>query len=219
MELNYENKELCKKCGGICCKKCGCDYYVEDFTSFEINYLQKLILENNISIVSTADFHKLPNGRLTLIPILYLRARNVDRGPVDLLSLKKQCSLLTDNGCSYTKEQRPSGGLNLIPKESGCENLRDQMELIKEWSKYQKVLQRLVKRITGKNVDEVLREDAENLFFDCISQNFDGVSKLELAEMVNFIPLLFQVYPEEYQNALNRFKKESGSILKKTKSN
>ena len=29
--MEYENKEICKKCGGFCCKKSGCDYFVSDF--------------------------------------------------------------------------------------------------------------------------------------------------------------------------------------------
>lgn len=219
MAIDYENKELCAKCGGICCKKCGCDYYVEDFDSFEIDYLQKVILENNISIVACTEFRRLATGKLIIIPLLYLRARNVDRGPVDLISLKKQCSLLTDLGCSYPKEKRPAGGLNLIPKENGCENLRNPVEMIKEWIKYQKVLQRLVKRITGKSVDMVLREDAENLFFDILCENYDGVSKMELAEMLEFVPLLSKVYPQEYERAVQRYEKVDNYILRKAKSN
>lgn len=33
--IEYENKELCAKCGGICCKKSGCDYFVSDFQSMD----------------------------------------------------------------------------------------------------------------------------------------------------------------------------------------
>ena len=217
--VEYENKELCKECGGLCCKKCGCDYYIEDFESFEIDYLQKRILENNISIVAAVDFRRISNGKLTMVPLLYLRARNVDRGPVDLISLKKQCSLLTDTGCTYTKEERPSGGLNLIPKIGGCENLRDQLEMIKEWNKYQKILQRIVKRITGKSVDAVLREDVENLFFDVLAGNFEGVSSIELQEMVTFVPLLTKVYPVEYKRAMDKYQKVDNFSLKKVKNN
>ena len=28
---NFENKEFCKNCGGYCCVKSGCDYWVDDF--------------------------------------------------------------------------------------------------------------------------------------------------------------------------------------------
>ena len=36
----YENIELCKKCGGYCCKKSGCDYFVSDFENMKLEYLQ-----------------------------------------------------------------------------------------------------------------------------------------------------------------------------------
>ena len=29
--MEKENKELCKKCGGFCCIKSGCDYSAKDF--------------------------------------------------------------------------------------------------------------------------------------------------------------------------------------------
>ena len=25
-DIKYEDREICKKCGGYCCKKCGCDW-------------------------------------------------------------------------------------------------------------------------------------------------------------------------------------------------
>ena len=41
--MNYENKELCKKCGGICCKKSGCDYFVSDFKTINKQSLLEII--------------------------------------------------------------------------------------------------------------------------------------------------------------------------------
>ena len=46
----YINKELCKECGGSCCKKNGCMYLPEDFESMEYDYLLNKIKEGNISI-------------------------------------------------------------------------------------------------------------------------------------------------------------------------
>lgn len=61
MEAILESKEYCKKCCGYCCKKCGCDYYPEDFKDLSFNGLTNILSEGNISIVSTFSFERLPN--------------------------------------------------------------------------------------------------------------------------------------------------------------
>ncbi len=43
MEVKYENKEICKECGGKCCKKCGCDYLPKDFEDLSTNGLLERI--------------------------------------------------------------------------------------------------------------------------------------------------------------------------------
>ena len=30
-QVKNENLDICRECGGMCCKKCGCDYAVDDF--------------------------------------------------------------------------------------------------------------------------------------------------------------------------------------------
>lgn len=87
--VELENKDVCKKCGGKCCKKCGCDYYIEDFENFKINYLEKRLRDGNMSIVASIIF-SVVKGKCVAKPFLYLRARNKGRDIVDLLSLKKK---------------------------------------------------------------------------------------------------------------------------------
>lgn len=41
METKNENFEICKKSGGYCCKKCGCDFIPKDFEELTTNYLLK----------------------------------------------------------------------------------------------------------------------------------------------------------------------------------
>lgn len=204
MQEILENKEICAECGGKCCKKCGCDYAPKDFESLSIDYLQQKLSEGNISIVSSLCFDKLKDGRLTCIPILYLRARNIDRPVVDLLSLKTTCSLLKIDGCPYDFDNRPSGAKNVVPSKNGCYSYEDPNKLIMEpWMNYQKVLTRLVKRLTGYTVDEKLSMDVENLFKDIKENRFKNVSKTELEEMKEFIPLLAQVYDIELNKVMN----------------
>jgi len=205
MEQVYENKEICAACGGRCCKKCGCDYAATDFIDLGINNLFNILMEGRISIVSAFSLERLHNGKIFLNPILFLRARNIDRPIVDLLSLKKTCSQLSDNGCSYTYENRPAGGRNLIPgADDTCYPAISQLDIIRTWQSYQRPLSKLVKKITGNTVDEQIKIDVENLFIDVLNQNFDGVSELEIVDIQTLLPHLVEAFPNEYENALNK---------------
>ena len=57
--MEYENKELCSKCGGRCCKKSGCDYFVSDFKIIDKNTILKVLETGNVSIVSAFKFEIL----------------------------------------------------------------------------------------------------------------------------------------------------------------
>lgn len=46
----YVDKEMCKKCGGVCCKQNGCIYLPRDFKNMNINYLIQELEKGNISI-------------------------------------------------------------------------------------------------------------------------------------------------------------------------
>lgn len=204
--FQYENKELCSTCG-ICCKKSGCDYWISDFENLSFNYLYEKLMKGNISIVSTIIFEKLPNGKLYTNPFLYLRARNTDKPIVDLFSLKTTCSMLTDEGCSYDLENRPGGGVNLIPKENGgCYHKVKPYDEMKKWESYQRVLGKLVKRITGYSVEERFRLDVIDLFVNLMNENFEGVSEFEIADIFSMMPELMKAHYDEYLEAKKRVK-------------
>ncbi len=205
--MEYENKNLCAKCGGKCCKKCGCDYFVSDFDTINKNELLEVLSTGNVSIVALLNFKLLPNGQKTVVPFLYLRARNKDRDVIDLFSIKKECVMLTPIGCSYSLENRPGGGVNLIPGKNGsCRPYKDPYEEMEKWTSYQNILSKLVKRYTGKSVDIVLKENIEQVLFDVLTKNFDGVSPLEIEDITACVNELIEVYPDCYQNALERVK-------------
>lgn len=90
-----------------------------------------------------------------------------------MLSIKTPCSLLTENGCPYDLEHRPSGGVNLIPGNSKyeCFPKEDVKKLIEGWQSYQKPLYKVVKILTGKEVEEQI-------------------------DILGLIPLLKRVYPD-----------------------
>ena len=117
VEIN-ENTEVCKNCGGRCCKKSGCDYWPSDLPDKTYKGILKFLENGKVSIVAMMNFKRI-NGKLCNFPFLYLRERNTGRDVVDLLSMKTPCSNLTEHGCSYTYEERPSGGKNLTPSKDG----------------------------------------------------------------------------------------------------
>lgn len=163
-KIEFENKEICRECGGFCCKKCGCDYSVDDFCDLSVDAIQSLLENGNVSIVSFLSFKEI-NKKMTYTSFLYLRHRNVNRPMVDLLSMKTRCLALTDSGCMYSIEDRPSGGVNLIPSnDSACYPLKKPFDIVKGFERYQKSLSRVVKRITGKSVDAQLKDDVYKLF-------------------------------------------------------
>lgn len=199
-----ENKDICSKCGGYCCKKSGCDYLPSDFDNLSYNSTLEILSSGNISIVAALEFSELKDGKLVVVPFLYLRARNKDRDVVDLLSIKNTCSMLTKDGCSYDINNRPSGGALLIPMENGrCYREAIDMSI---WDNYQKVLSRVVKRYTGMSVDQKLKEDIENLFYDVLAGKLEGVAKEEVEDIKGLIPLLLRTNIEEYKKANKRYK-------------
>ena len=132
--------------------------------------------------------------------------------------MKSCCSVLTERGCPYSLENRPSGGVNLIPSEvkGKCYPLLDQFEIVKGWEKYQVTLTKMVKRLTGKTVDRILREDTEQLVYDIMIGNFDYVSDREKQEIYPLIRELMDIYKEECKRGMDRAQKEQTMLkLKK----
>lgn len=207
MEKN-ENLDICRECGGKCCIKCGCDYSAMDFVDHSYRALLKELSKGDKSIVAAIDFETLSNGKLIAIPFLYIRARNVNRDIIDLISMKTVCSQLGENGCNYDYEHRPFGGKNLIPsrvEDGPCRPKESHIDIVKSWAPYQKQLEKIVKQYTGMTVFEKISKDVEDLFFDVLCKNFQGVSKLELYDLNSFIPLLVRAFSLERDRAKMRF--------------
>ncbi len=217
-QVKNEDLDICRECGGMCCKKSGCDYGIDDFSDRTMNGLLETLAVGDKSIVAMINFQTLANGNFIAVPFLYLRARNCDRDIIDLISMKTTCSMLTDNGCSHDYDHRPFGGRNLIPRRKSdgpCRPDVNPLDKIMEWEPYQKQLRKIVKRYTGKSVEEKIREDVEQLFYDVIAHNVKGVHKREIEDLEGFIPLLVRAYPKERENAIIRCKREGKIYIRK----
>lgn len=208
----YEDRSMCSKCGGYCCQKSGCDYFVSDLKNTKLEYIESLLDTGRVSIVAGFNFKRLPKGQLICEPFLYLRARNINRGEIDLLSFKTTCASLESEGCHYDISERPSGGSCLIPKfvngEKECFSEVDRVEELLKWTQYQKVLERIVKRRTGMSVYAKLKCDAENLFYDLAMGNITGVKEEEIRDVIGMVPMLAEIYKEEFRRAEERCKKD-----------
>lgn len=206
VEIN-ENKEVCKNCGGRCCKKSGCDYWPSDLPDKTYKGILKFLENGKVSIVAMMNFKRI-NGKLCNFPFLYLRERNTGRDVVDLLSMKTPCSNLTEHGCSYTYEERPSGGKNLTPSKDGlCYPKEDNLKKVLEWSPYQKQLEKIVKRYTGLSIDNKIKEDVVTLLTDINEENFKNVSELEIIDVKRMLPMLIECYKEQAEQVLNNSNK------------
>lgn len=216
MELNIKNEDLdiCRECGGMCCIKCGCDYAVSDFKNKSYNGLLEELSVGDKSIVAMIDFKTLNNCKFVPVPMLYIRARNTNRDIIDLVSMKTMCSLLMPDGCSHDYEHRPFGGKNLKPVkecEGPCVPVVNPMTILKGWIPYQQQLAKIVKRYTGKSVNEKISEDVEELFYRVLIKDYEGVSEVERFDLKGFVLLLIKAYPDEYKRALERYNKPSYS--------
>ena len=221
-EIKNENLDICKECGGMCCKKSGCDYSAADFDNCSYNNLVKELSKGDKSIICYMKFKEDALGNVTYEPFLYLRARNNDRDIIDLVSIKTGCALLLDTGCSLDYKHRPMGGRNLKPvdsREGACVPLKNPMDIVKSWKPHQKTLKRLVITFSGKSVNAKIKEDVENLFYEVLTKDLSLISPKELEDIKGFIPLLIKAFPDELNNASIRYNKNKSKVLAKNKYN
>ena len=215
MEKN-ENLDICRACGGRCCKKSGCDYSSKDIKDLSLSGLCNLLEQGKVSITSVFVTDILPNNKKYTYPLLLLRARNTNRDVIDLFSLKTRCAQLTETGCIYSYEDRPTGAKNLIPKANRkCYSTVDPMELARSWMPYQKLLGRLVRKYTGLSVEDKIREDVEKFYDDIFNENFEYVSEQEIIDVRAFAIDLALMYKDEYNRALARSKSKEIAVLVK----
>lgn len=153
---NNENKELCSKCGGKCCKQSAGVYHPDDFKHELTDAWLEDLLEGN---------HTYPNGKPILVSIdwvegveggpdgrgYFLRPRHIDvdgtMGDIVDPSWGAKCYHLTDTGCDLSFEERPwrcriKDPTKCFKKEKPDWRLllEEKMESIVPWKPYWKKL-------------------------------------------------------------------------------
>lgn len=194
-------KDICTKCRGLCCRRCGCSYLPIDFEELTLPVVLKKLEEGETSIVCSMCIDSIDDNikNIKLNPLFYLRVRNRKRPVIDLFSPKARCSVLTENGCKYTLEKRPSLAKALIPSagmlsgpiENQCYSLFDGNDTVLKgaWTYHQTVLRDAIYEITGRNYQEEVIFQLHQLSNFLNKYSFEEICAndelLSLKEMLN----------------------------------
>ena len=94
----FENKNICRECGGKCCKKCGCDYSTDNFQDLSMKALEEILSEGKISIVAALNIKKSKNGNKFIIPFFsfFFRLKKSNNIYFSSLVLKYQKYILQE---------------------------------------------------------------------------------------------------------------------------
>lgn len=143
--IQYTNKELCKRCGGKCCKISGCLYAPEDFEEITFNSLVDLYKNNKISFLYVGPWAGVHQKAW----ILTTPQVDSDKIIYNLIeSVGKKCAFLTETGCSLDYHKRPRGGKKLIPLEINgeisCESQYGIEEAADDWIIYEGIIKAVI---------------------------------------------------------------------------
>ena len=157
MEKGYESAEICKACGGACCKANGCSLAPEDMIrelaawqagreiskapdegksagqaeEADLRFLEEWLQESDCAIDSFT-------GEAGLCYYIRMRHKCFTFIGVDAMG---ECIALTGQGCSLPYDRRPRGGRYLEGRQDRhCQQhyTREQME--EDWRPYQQQL-------------------------------------------------------------------------------
>lgn len=214
-----ENKDICKTCGGKCCKACGCNYASFDFPEVNQKSIIHALESGHISIIARLDFQFAPNGKPFVSSTLYLRERNIGHEAIDLINISSTCISLTETGCTYDIENRPYGGAVLKPNYPGICNSHEAQDIVcNSWLPYQNILRKIVKKYTGKTVEEQIKTDVENLYYKLFTNDFNEFdSETSIFMYKDMIRDFLQVFPEEIIKAKKRAEGKENPVLRLTK--
>ncbi len=152
MENGYEDAEVCRACGGICCKSNGCSLSPEDMlreiAEWEAGQaggktgsadptkmqIEKWLMAGNCAIDSFS-------GKEGTCYFIRMRHKCFTFIGVDAMG---ECIALTDRGCSLPFEKRPRGGRYLEGRaDRHCLQHYTREQMIEDWMPYQKQLREI----------------------------------------------------------------------------
>lgn len=142
--LEFENLDVCKKCGGKCCKRSSCAYAREDFRKIDFNELLKLYNEGKIAFSFVPALDEGDSAGWILMPPML----NTPRVQENIFQGNSQCSFLNAEGCKEDYYHRPRGGRLLIPLDNeDCISLYDAKRALEDWKVFQWLINAVISYI------------------------------------------------------------------------
>ena len=160
-EATLKNPELCKTCGGKCCKRCGCFVSPDDFEKWfgtppTLELMERELKRGylTIEIVDLSQYWLSGFGTL-------VRMRN--SGESAIIDFDGRCAgagacvaWREEGGCMFDWEQRPAGGKLLGPIDPqfgmGCTCGYGTKATIAEWRMFPGILPELTKKYRWVNI-------------------------------------------------------------------
>ena len=139
--INNENHDICKECGGKCCKHMGGFLHPNDIEVFDESHIREMLDSGRYSIDWVEPYGDIP----IIDDVYFLRFRHVGASIVDP-SFGGRCVMLTDEGCSLPFEERAYGCKVLTPhSEHKCDDAYYKKQVAEDWDKpeYQELLSKL----------------------------------------------------------------------------
>lgn len=139
--IQYTNRELCKECGGKCCRNGGGIYAPEDFEELTFNSILKLYYENRIMFYPVFDSKRKRAGFILRVP-----QKGCEKIQRQLNSVNGECAFWdAKRGCTCKDyHSRPRGCKLMIPqKKNGrleCVPIYDEEEALEEWLRYEPIV-------------------------------------------------------------------------------
>ena len=135
------NPQICKGCGGDCCKSMGCHIAPDDLMSLNVGDIISFIDESGCISVDWWEGNPVTNERDGK-KYCFLRIKNKNENVI-APSWGGECSILTDTGCSLSFEYRPKGARELIPDLDNCHQNYTKQQCAIDWMQYSDVMEQV----------------------------------------------------------------------------
>lgn len=152
---NNINRGACESCGGFCCKTAPCALMPCDITDMSVDGIKDMLNTGKYSL-RVCKFYSSDY-------LVTMCSRQVNVGRVTDSLLFNACALLTESGCPFSDEDRPTGALLLIPNMTHrCRYILSDERVFAEWKKYEDILNQVLFDEIHKTPQETFVQNCKN---------------------------------------------------------
>ena len=161
-DATLKNPELCKTCGGKCCKRCGCFVSPDDFEKWfgappTLELVERELRKGYLSIVAVDYGSDSIFGMLLRMRRYGEQVVIMDDSPDIVAGRFGPCvAWRKESGCMFDWEQRPAGGKLLkpgsTPRECVCDYFVE--SAAGEWLMFPDLLTDLANNYRGSKISE-----------------------------------------------------------------